>query len=313
MNVLDDTIDFEAYASNRTVDPDKIKPASGWAQDVVDRFYGHGAATNWTPTGFDKMRGRFDLRPGEVTLWCGINSHGKTSYLTHTMLNVMQEGGRVCIASLEMKPAATMAKMTRQAAAVARPSIAYIRAFHRWTDGKLWLYDHVGRVEASRMHGLALYVRDKLKVDHIVIDSLMKCSLGEDDYNGQKDFVDGLCAAARDTGIAIHLVAHMRKGESERTMPNKFDVRGASAITDLVDNVVIVWKNLPKFDASEENRDASKPDAYVRIAKQRHYAWEGSFSFWFDAGAESFKEHQHDRLRWLDMAVATEQADGGHE
>jgi ABC-type hemin transport system ATPase subunit len=70
------------------------------------------------------MAGKFDLRPGEVTLWAGINKHGKTTFLSQVMLNLMREGQKVCVASMEMKPRDSMLKMTKQAAGVEKPSTA---------------------------------------------------------------------------------------------------------------------------------------------------------------------------------------------
>lgn len=301
MNLLNDSIDFDKYFAEHQDEGAKVKPASSWAQDVVDRFYGPGAAKNWTRIGFDRAADKFDLRPGEVTLWAGVNGHGKTSFLSHVMLNVMREGQKVCIASMEMKPRDTMAKMTLQAAGVAQPSIPFIRGFHSWTDQRLWVYDHLGKLASGRALAVATYVRKELGIEHLVIDSLMKCGIGVDDYTGQKEFVDGLCAIARDTGLHIHLVVHMRKGENERTAPGKFDVKGAGEITDLVDNLVIVWKNVRK---AENPDDApNDPDAYVRIAKQRHHSWEGSFAFWFDKNSQQFLEHQRMRPTYLPIDV----------
>lgn len=314
MNLIPDSIDFDTYFAEQDVDPAKIKPASSWLNAVIDRFHGQTTSSTWTSLGFDKTDGKFDLRPNEVTLWAGINGHGKTTYLSHAMLNVMKAGQRVCLASLEMPPAASMAKMTRQAAAVGVPGIPYIGEFHRWTDDRLWVYDHVGKVAPSRMLAVATYVRKELGIDHLVIDSLMKCGIGTDDYTGQKDFVDSLCAIARDTGLAIHLVCHMRKGETERKAPDKFDVKGAGEIADLADNIVIVWKNQRKHEEMAEAERmtdefsraqalealSGKPDAFVRVTKQRHHEWEGAFSFWFDRASQQFLESSNQRPRWVD-------------
>lgn len=302
MNLLDDTIDFDAYFAEQADEAAHVKPASSWADAVVDRLYGTGAPTNWTPTGFAKTADKFDLRPGELTIWAGINGHGKTTLLSQVMLSVIGRGQKACLASLEMKPAETMAKMSRQAAGSERPSIEFIRDFHRWTDGRLWIYDHVGRIAASRVLAVATYVRKELGMDHLVVDSLMKCGLGTDDYTAQRDFVDGLCAICRDTGLSIHLVAHMRKGENERTAPGKFDVKGAGEITDLVDNLVIVWRNLRKDD--KPDTPSSDPDAYMRVAKQRHHSWEGSFSFWFDKASQQFLEFEAQRPTFVDVGRA---------
>lgn len=302
--LIGDEIDFEAYFSEQDIDAAKVKPASSWADAVVDRFHGQGAPVNWVPSGFDKAAGKFDIRPGEVTIWAGVNGHGKTTYLSHVMLNLLRVGQRVCLASLEMKPAETMAKMCRQASGSGNPAIGFIRDFHRWTDKKLWIYDHVGRVAAQRMLAVATYVRKELGIDHMVIDSLMKCGLGTDDYTAQRDFVDGLCAIARDTGLHIHLVCHMRKGENERTAPGKFDVKGAGEVTDLADNLAIVWKNLRKEGKPDQEADTNDPDAFVRIAKQRHHPWEGSFAFWFDKPSQQFLEHDWSRPTFVDLAQA---------
>jgi twinkle protein len=113
----------------------------------------------------------------------------------------------------------------------------------------------------------------------------MKCVRGEDDYNGQKDFVNDLCSFAQANGVHVHLVHHVRKGESEHKAPGKFDIRGASSITDLVDNVFIVWRN--KRAALENN---GEPTALVSCEKQRHGEWEGKLGFWFDEASQQYLE-----------------------
>lgn len=296
MNLIPDDIDFEGYFAENADEGAKVKPAGEWVNEVIDRFYGDASPANWTHTGFEKTRDKFAFRQGEVSIWAGVNGHGKTTFLSHAMLNVMADGAKVCLMSLEMKPAETMAKMTRQALGLDSPSIAFIKSFHRWTDNRLWIYDHLGRLAPTRALAVATYVRKELGIEHLVIDSLMKCGVGVDDYTAQKDFVDGLCAIARDTGLHIHLVCHMRKGENERMAPGKFDVKGAGEITDLVDNVLIVWKNIGKQPTKpNEATDETKPDAFVRVAKQRHHSWEGSFAFWFDKDSQQFLEHEKAR------------------
>lgn len=315
MQTISDDINFDAYFDQAFTDAAKVKPASAWCDSVISRFHGDESPKSWSPIGFDKAGGKFDLRPSELTIWAGINGHGKTTFLSHVLLNIMFAGHKVCLASLEMPPATSMAKMTRQAAGVAVPAIGYIQNFHTWTDGRMWIYDHVGRVDTKRMLGVATYVRKELGIEHLVIDSLMKCGIGTDDYTGQKDFVDALHSIAKDTGLHIHLVAHMRKGESEHKAPDKMDVKGASEIADIADNVVVVWKNKPKHDAvekaraekEEERREQllgelrGKPDAFVRITKQRHFEWEGSMAFWFHPESQQFLEGQDRRPTWVEL------------
>jgi len=134
---------------------------------------------------------------------------------------------------------------------------------------------------------MALYAAEILKVNHIVIDSLMKCGIRKDDLNMQVIFVDKLCWLAKRTGCHVHLVHHIRKGDKEQKeqkLPGKFDIRGAGEVTDLVDNVFIIHRNKAKEKKIKQGKevDIAEPDAWLTVDKQRHGEWEGVFSLWFN-------------------------------
>jgi twinkle protein len=113
----------------------------------------------------------------------------------------------------------------------------------------------------------------------------MKCVRGEDDYNGQKSFVDELTAIARDYGMHVHLVHHIKKLENELKRPDKFDVKGTGAITDQVDNVLLVWRNKADKRTPQDDEDAN-----LIVCKQRNGEWEGRIKLWFDRGSQQFVE-----------------------
>lgn len=292
MNVITpQDIDFGAYLKQYP-EHANVLPAWAYADIVVDYFNGtlgqKGLSLPWS-----KTHGMVSLRPGEVSIWAGVNGHGKSLILNQIMLQAMKMNEPCVIASMEMKPHVTMARMTRQAAGTERPSDEFIHAFHAWTEGKLWLYAQQGTVDSRRMLAVLRYVHEalyqngeKVAVRHFVIDSLMKCGIGTDDYNRQKSFVDELCAFAKDSGIHIHLVAHARKGETERKIVDKFDIKGASEITDQVDNVFTIWRNKRKEEEGQRvgKRDdevMKEPDALLICSKQRHGEWEGRIALWF--------------------------------
>ena len=221
MQTITDSIDFDAFIKG----PDenaKVKPAIDYMQAVIDRLYAT-KETNGNRLPWSKTIDKFRVRSGEVTIWPGINGHGKSMIVSQVMVGLMSRGEKVCIASMEMKPVATMARMTRQAARCAEPAIQFIQDFHQWTDKHLWIYDQQGTVKTKRLLSVMRYCSDQIGVTQFVIDSLMKCGMGEDDYNGQKSFIDELCAYARDTGVHVHLIAHSRKGMDEYSAPNKMD------------------------------------------------------------------------------------------
>jgi len=315
---IPDSIDFDEYLRNEDDGRAKVRPASEFTDEVVQLLHGEKEDSGHT-TPWPKVENRLMFRPGEVTLWAGVNGHGKSGALGFVILDTLTQGARACIASLEMIPAATMGRMCRQAASSNMPTIEYIERFHRWTDGKLWLYAHQGQVQGDRMIAVARYCRKELGIDHIVIDSLMKCGLAPDDYAGQKNFVDALCTVARDTGLHIHLVHHIRKGETEKAAPDKFDIKGAGEITDLVDNVLIVYRNKRKeaevLKASREkdiekqqkalDALATQGDTILICEKQRHFTWEGPINLFFDKYSQQLRERHNSGSRYIDFATGT--------
>ncbi|QUP53556.1 hypothetical protein GO998_07145 [Ralstonia syzygii] len=69
----------------------------------------------------------------------------------------------------------------------------------------LWLYNHVGSIHQDRLLEAFRYAAKRYRVTHFVIDSLMKCGVDEDDYKGQKAFVDRLCDFKNEFDVHVHL------------------------------------------------------------------------------------------------------------
>ena len=285
--------DLDGYMSERdTSEHSNVKPAIEFKEDLITFFNSDdvyaGAGLPWP-----KTHEQFRLRPGEVTLWAGFNGSGKSLVLGQIMLNLLKEH-KVCIASLEMKPVTTLARMCRQALGANNPTDDYVKRFCDRGGDRLWLYNQLGTVNSERVISVIYYAAEKLGVHHFVIDSLMKCGIADDDYTGQKRFVDKLCAAAKDTDCHIHLVAHSRKGQDELTPPGKMDVKGSGSITDQVDNVITVWRNKRKEQAlasgKADDKTKNESDTLIICDKQRNGEWEGKIGLWFDKVSMRFRE-----------------------
>ena len=282
--------DFAAYL--QASEPQhRVVPASAFAQDIKRRLFSPEQRDDgllpWA-----KTHHSFAFRPGEVTLWAGINGHGKSMMLSMTMISLMSQNYRACIASFEMKPVVQLDRMMRQMSGGDRPTEEWVDACMQWLDGRLWFYDQQGTVDTESVYAVCRYAAERLQIRHIVIDSLMKCVRGEDDYNGQKNLVDELTSIARDTGLHIHLVHHIRKQNDENSPPGKFDAKGSGAITDQVDNVLIVWRNKGKEARARNGKpssdDENAPDALLVCDKQRNGEWEGAVKLWFHQGAMQY-------------------------
>lgn len=277
------------FDSAHTIDPSELRPATSYVDEVfayyADADVRHGETLPWR-----KTENTVRIRNGETTIWAGINGHGKSQVAGHVATHNMAMGGRWCVASMEFKPYKMLARMFRQATATSQPTLADREPLIDLCSDRLWVFDVQGNARADRILEVFEYAYRRYGVTHFLIDSLAKCGFGEDAYNEQKAFVDRLSDFARNNDVQVHLVCHSRKRQDESDVPDKFDIKGTGAITDMVDNVFIVWRNKPKEkkiqeavgDWAKQQARADGPDAILSCCKQREGEWEGFIKLWFD-------------------------------
>ena len=322
--VIPDEIDFSAYMQE-TAGGRKVRDVGDYLQEMLDEIgKPQAAATGWALP-WDKTRETFRYHPGEVTLWAGSNGTGKSLLTGQIALDMVCRREPVVIASLEMLPRRTLNRMVQQW--IGSDPASYhgipkaenllrelIRDFKGQAEGLLKIYDQVGQISADEALAMARYCADKLGTKHLVLDSLMKCVMGEDDYNGQKAFVDELCAIARDTGIHIHLVLHVKKPATEGKKPTKYDMKGTGAITDQPDNVICVWRDKSKERDRRSNKmvSSTQPDQVLIVDKQRNgEGWEGMIGLWFHAQSQQFVVGHDAAPMDFYAAPRSEEFDGG--
>lgn len=286
-----DSVDFAQYAETPH-DVDKIVGPAQFRDETIEYLAGKGKQSGATLP-WQKTHDHIRFRPGEVSLWMGINGHGKSLMTSHVMLDFLHQNQKVCIASFEMKPKATLARMCKQASASEFPTNRFVDGLIAHATGKLWLYDKMGHTDPQHLLAIMRYAATKLKLDHFVVDSLMKVVKGEDDYNGQKDFVNELCAFAQDYNVHVHLIHHSKKLVDENQIPGKMDSKGSGAIVDQVDQCFTVWRNKKKEQAKAAGKevDEGMPDAILVCDKNRHGEWEGKVGLFYHKGATSYSEH----------------------
>ncbi len=299
-----DSIDWAAY--EQATEPQiRVRKASEFADDLEDEFT-HRSKSQRSVMMSTKLRSAIEFRKGEVTVWAGFNGHRKSMFSGQVALDLCVQREPTLVISLEMTPARTLGRMVRQATASAWPSKAEQADFMRWTDGRLWLFDHVGRLSPSMCIAVCRYFAEELKGRHVFIDSLMKVCQSEESMDEQKALVGNLCDVAEATGLHIHLVAHCRKpnGGDEDKPPTKYDIRGSAAISDQSHNVITVWQNKAKRAEREKTvpdaEKMAKPDALVTIEKQRNGEFEGRFALWFHDASLRFVD---DRISPVDPYV----------
>ena len=294
--MIPDDIDFGAYERG-TECRAKVRAASAFADDLAAAFAPHEHGKRDPSMFSTKLRDVLQFRAGEVTAWAGYNGHRKSMFTGQAALDLCVQRQRTLIVSLEMSPTRTLARMVRQAYGLAVPMRHQVDAFSRWSDGRLWLFDHQGRITPRLCMALLRYFADELQGQHVLIDSMMMVCASEEHLDEQKQFTTDLVRAAQETGLHVHLVAHCRKPQAgEDKPPTKYDLRGSAAISDQCHNVVTVWANKPKAQRVQSGQadetDMEQTDALVTVEKQRNGAFEGRVKLWFHEPSMRFTDER---------------------
>lgn len=236
----------------------------------------------------DRYEDAFEFRPGELSVWTGINGHGKSLMLNQILIGLMAQGERACVFSGEMPPAQQAKRLLKQCTGLDRPTPAYIDATAAWVRERMWLFNVVGSATIDRLVEVFTYGAKRYGITHFVIDSLMMTDVPEDGpgaLTAQKKAVQTLTSFAKAHKAHVHLVAHPRKAKDETAAPGKMDVGGSGKITDAADNLFSVW-SARKDDSAE---DDGKPDALLELQKQRNGdVQHQKFWLWFNRQAQQY-------------------------
>lgn len=237
--------------------------------------------------------GRVGFNKGELTIWAGQNGAGKSLVLGQCCLDWIEQGERVVLGSFEMAPVQVLKRMARQASGSRHPSDGWLEQFIRWLahERRFLFIDHKGTLNPKRALAEVRYGIAEEGATHTVIDNLGKVVRGAEDYDAQKDFANDLWTIASDTGTHIHLAHHIRKGDDANRVPDKFSVLGSGSLSDIADQVILVWKNAKKVEDRNTGIqvDEEKPDGMLIVAKSRNNEWEGRIGLWHNADSLAFR------------------------
>lgn len=283
----------EALRDARTQDPSELRNVGEFEDAVIAEMHriDEGMVLPWK-----KTYGLLKLRPGETSIWAGINGHGKSGVVTNIIADLAVNGHRCCVVSMEFRTPVWIMRMARLISGTGTPTDTYMRQIVHHIRENLWAFDVSGAAKAKRIIEVFRYARKRYGIDLFVIDNLTKCGFDDDDYTGQKRFVEELSDFARVEETHVAIVAHMRKGENEDQPAGKMSVKGSGGITDMADTVIEIWRNKPRERAmlSLEQHGTpipdkiGKADTYINVLKQRATGLEPSIALWFDKGSTQF-------------------------
>ena len=248
-----------------------------YRDSVVRRFYPVNEAQLGFFLPWAKAVDKFKFGWGETTVVAGVNGHGKSEMVGQLVIDAGAQDVKACVASLEFKPDKWIARIVRQMTCAMIPEIKKIDQAMHWLQDKLWAFDveghGAGTAKVDRLLEVFEYARQRYGCRLFVIDNFSKLGIGEDDLNEQKRAISLITEFSVEHDVHIIVVMHMRKNESDDVRSGKMGVKGSSSLTDLVDNLWVVWRNRKKEASlrsiSMMKRGEMTPDELSKVDKEK--------------------------------------------
>lgn len=238
---------------------------------------------------------------GDLIVWTGKRGEGKSTVLTQTALEAIEQGYNVCAYSGEIPADRFKYALYLQAAGSAHvcefedteagrvtqyvPK-ADMQRIDRWLSGRWWLYDN--RIAEADEAESVLRVFEKAYRRYdcrvFLVDNLMvvrTCKRESDFYQAQADFCIRLRKFAERFGVIVHLVVHPRKTGSKAITDND-EIGGLGTITNAA-CAVFVMRRLSEAEARENDCDA-----VLSCTKNRAYGQLGDVALRFIAKSRRF-------------------------
>lgn len=219
------------------------------------------------------------FRPGEVTIWSGTNSSGKSTLLGQVMLEAIDQDQAVCAYSGELPervfrywlelqaagPDLLEAVSGEQGGKIYRPCPPTIVQMREWYQDRLYLYDGEGAdtsddlLNAFRAAAAEYSCRVFLLDNLTMVVSRLNAS---DQYRTQRELILEMIRFARETPAHVHIVVHPRKTPGTVKL-SKNDISGSGDITNLADNVLVLARSGGRVKSD------FKGDARLTVLKNR--------------------------------------------
>ncbi len=229
---------------------------------------------------WDEAKSAVRFQPGRVTIWSGPTFSGKTGFLRQLMLHAYAQHHKVLFVSLEEEPVDVWREFICMSAGTRDPTPQQRTDCLDLWDGKIFVFDSTEMIEPTLLMGIIRNAVETHKINHVVVDSLMRLDLRMDDYEGQRVMGNMLGRLARLSGAHIHLVAHPRKNVNSRQPMDLYDIGGAQSIVAQADLVL----TLERKYGHEISKTTGQPiSAALTIWKQRGDTnWVGNIELYFD-------------------------------
>jgi twinkle protein len=252
---------------------------------------------------------------GQISIWTGENSSGKSTLLGQILINALNEGSSVCAYSGELPAPLFRYWIELQMAGegniiMGQDEFSHEPAYYvpveiaerlrKWYRDKFFLYDSLGPSTTGDILRVFEYAARRHDCKVFLVDNLMTTVFEGSEsnfYRQQSEFVGRLKDFAHKFTSHVHLVAHPRKTKGEI---EKNDVSGSGDITNRADNVFAV-ERIPE---KERIVDGICPATKLHVLKNRLFGRQGfHIELVFSEKSKRFwgvKENENKKYGWED-------------
>lgn len=228
-------------------------------------------------------------RMGEVVIWTGKRGSGKSTVLSQTIIDTVEQKTKCFIYSGELSNSKFKEWLDRQMAGdryiiiekdeltgreeySVHPIIENI--INEWYKDYIYCYGDDGANEEEYLFEIMEYAFKRHDVKRFLIDNLKTIKIKEDKefYRSQGLFVRRLKSFARQYDVHIDLVVHPRKTSNAEL--DDEDVGGSVDIIDLADNVIVITRITDEVLQKANEEDSKRMQGYntsLTIKKNREY------------------------------------------
>ena len=246
----------------------------------------------------------FDLtfRKHEMTLWFGFSSHGKSQAVQNQVASLVGQGKVVCVASFEQPPEMTLSQILMSFTAY--PNLPFHEEFdpaYDYMTKNVFMYKVRKRVDPKHIIQTFIHAHKRYGIDSFVIDNVMTMDIDRGDNTAQAEAADLVRMFVAEYPVHVHVVAHPRKPpENTGKVPGMAEIRGASEWGDIPNNVIAIWRDMPKAEMISEMEDqgsdqhkidefwTSTPCGKIIVRKQRATGNLPMASFYFHKKTNRF-------------------------
>ena len=237
--------------------------------DVWDKFLKRGTEeVTPLPASFGSLNAMMNggIAAGEVTVIGALTSIGKSTMVYNLVHGMYAESAKkIGCVFLEADVGETVEKllsvyMGTNIADVPSEDRDYNMYHEKYDEmaksDKLHILDHQGALEADELFAKMQYLVKGLDCDIIILDPLQAAVTSND--NGVIDsFMDKCLKLAKNTGVSIIIVSHMRKPNAKDAHDvGEYDLKGSGSINQIAFNTILL------------SRDKMTDDDYARNCTQ---------------------------------------------